>query len=34
MALLNKKKTYESKNLTGKGNYIIKVVNQSFIKQG
>ena len=36
MALIRKKtnkKTYESKNLTGKGKYIVKVVNQLVIKQ-
>ena len=33
MVLINNKKTYESKNLTGKGKYIIKVVDKSLIKQ-
>ena len=27
MALINNKKTYESKNSTGKGEYIVKVVD-------
>ena len=33
MALINNKKTYESKNLTEKGKYIIKAVDQSLIQQ-
>ena len=33
MVLINSKKMYETKNLTGKGKYIIKVVDQSHIKQ-
>ena len=33
MALINNNKTHKSKNLTGKGKYIIKVVNLSFVKQ-
>ena len=31
--MINNEKTHESKNLTGKGKYIIKAVNQSLIKQ-
>ena len=27
MVPINNKKTYENKNLTGKGNYIVKVVD-------
>ena len=32
MALINQE-SYNCKNLTGNGKYIIKVVDQSFIKQ-
>ena len=35
MAIVNNNKTYESKNPTGKGKYVIKVIgsSQSLIKQ-
>lgn len=33
MALIHNNKIYESKNLTAKGKYILKVVGPSFIKQ-
>lgn len=33
MTLINNKKTHESRSLTGKGKHIIKVVDQSLIKQ-
>ena len=33
MALINNKKTYESKNLTVKGKCMIKAEDQSLIKQ-
>ena len=33
MVLINNKKTYKSKNLIGKGKYIIGVVDQSLVKQ-
>ena len=32
MTLINNMKTYKCKSLTGKGKYIIKVVDQSVIK--
>ena len=33
MALINDKKTYKSVNITGNGKDIIKLVDQSLIKQ-
>lgn len=32
MALINNKKTHESKNLSGKGKYVVKVVDKSTYK--
>lgn len=34
MTQINNKKTCKSKNLTGKGKRIVKIINQSLIKQG